>query len=64
VLLLVFEAVLGLALARGWLTALPFDFHIESAPRVVSGPVLLLASLTPLLLTAAIDRRGARRSAT
>jgi hypothetical protein len=45
-----------------WVTALPFEFHVESAPRVVVAPVLLLASLTPVLLGAAIDRRDARGS--
>jgi hypothetical protein len=64
----------GLALGTGfviicaltaiyWLTALPFEFHVESASRVVVAPVLLLAALTPVLLGAAIDRRGARGSA-
>ncbi len=43
-----------------WVTALPFEFHVESAPRVVVAPVLLLASLTPVLLGAAIDDRDAR----
>jgi hypothetical protein len=45
-----------------WLTELPFEFHVESAPRVVAAPVLLLASLTPVLLGAAIDHRDARGS--
>jgi hypothetical protein len=45
-----------------WLTELPFEFHVESAPRVVAAPVLLLASLTPVLLGAAIHHRDARGS--
>jgi hypothetical protein len=45
-----------------WLTSLPFEFHVESAPRVVVAPVLLLAALTPVLLGAAIDRPGANGS--
>jgi hypothetical protein len=47
-----------------WLTALPFEFHVESAPRVIVAPVLLLASLTPVLLGAAIEHPGARGSGT
>ena len=41
-------AVLTLAY---WTTPLDFDYHVStSARRVVTGPVLFWASLTPLLL--------------
>jgi hypothetical protein len=45
-----------------WLTPLAFDVHLQtSADRVVAAPVLLLASLTPVLLDAAIERPAVRR---
>lgn len=49
-------AIVAALTAIYWLTALPFAFHVESAPRVVAAPVLLLASLTPVLVAAALDR--------
>jgi hypothetical protein len=51
----------GLVLAY-WTTPLEFHYHLAtSARRVVAGPVLLAAALTPLLLASGADnarRRG------
>lgn len=48
-------SIAGLILAY-WTTPLEFDYHLAtSARRVVSGPVLLLAVLTPLLARGASD---------
>ena len=63
-------AALTTALAYGgllvvyWATPLDVEWHLrQSAWRVVAGPVLLLAALTPLLLQAALDGSSSRRVA-
>lgn len=51
-------AIAGLVLAY-WSTPLDFEWHLrQSAHRVVTGPVLFLAAVTPLLLASALDRAG------
>jgi hypothetical protein len=53
-------AGLGLAglLVAYWTTPLPFHYHLAtSARRVITGPVFLLAALTPIVAAGAFGRR-------
>jgi hypothetical protein len=50
-------ALLGLVVAY-WLTPFPFEWHLDrSASRVVTGPLLFAAALTPFLLAEALVPR-------